>query len=272
MKKTFGTLFIVLFSVQLICCQTIVEEGKGIDSLTLGIKESKIINSLGENYTRKKIDNVEYILEYPKKGLSFVFDQDSIVYEIIINPNDKLKTKKGLIIKPGLKVSDVEKVYGKNWWSTKESNDVGFDIGITFQTKDSIVQKIVIEESDLEKGNDYSFYEYIEGVYIPKDLNDCFKEMDSLFAKELKGEIKSKTENDFTTNSHFGFGLWIRNNWALWKGSRLSDFFNSKGISHPDDMSGIILTSYHRKLNGIDIELDKQIKHYQDYWAEQKKE
>ena len=30
-------------------------------------------------------------------------------------------------------------------------------------------------------------------------------------------------------------------------------------------MSGIILTSYH-----IDIELEKQIKYYQDYWTQKK--
>jgi hypothetical protein len=38
------------------------------------------------------------------------------------------------------------------------------------------------------------------------------------------------------------------------------------GIYHPDDMSGIILTSYHRYLNGQDIALEAQIKSYQDYW------
>jgi hypothetical protein len=31
-------------------------------------------------------------------------------------------------------------------------------------------------------------------------------------------------------------------------------------------MSGIILTSFHRKKNDNDIELDKQVKHYINYW------
>jgi hypothetical protein len=58
----------------------------------------------------------------------------------------------------------------------------------------------------------------------------------------------------------------MRNNWGLWRGSRLSKYFNSLGIFHPDDMSGIILTGYCRQLNGLDIRLSDQIKQYQKYW------
>jgi hypothetical protein len=60
--------------------------------------------------------------------------------------------------------------------------------------------------------------------------------------------------------------MWLRNNWGLWKGSRLSKWFNEKGIQAPDDMSGIILDSFWRHLNGKPLKLDEQIKYYQDYW------
>jgi hypothetical protein len=69
-------------------------------------------------------------------------------------------------------------------------------------------------------------------------------------------------------NTHFGFGMWIRNNWCLWGGSRLSKYFNDLGIFHPDDMSSIILTSYHRYLNGEEIRLQEQIDHIKAYWLE----
>ena len=62
--------------------------------------------------------------------------------------------------------------------------------------------------------------------------------------------------------------MWLRNNWQLWGMSRLSFYFNNIGVYHPDDMSGIILTSYQRHLKGEDIKLEEQIKHYQDYWNE----
>jgi hypothetical protein len=58
----------------------------------------------------------------------------------------------------------------------------------------------------------------------------------------------------------------MRNNWNLWTKSRLKRYFNRKGIYHPDDMSGIILKSYYRHLNDIDIDLKNQIKYYQNYW------
>lgn len=65
---------------------------------------------------------------------------------------------------------------------------------------------------------------------------------------------------------HFGLGMWLRNNWGLWTSSPLAVWFNERGIHHPDDMSGIILTSYWRHLNGKSIELNQQIEHYRAYW------
>ena len=62
------------------------------------------------------------------------------------------------------------------------------------------------------------------------------------------------------------FGLWMRNNWGLWGGSRLSNYFNKLGVFHPDDMSGIILTSYYRYSLGKEIKLEEQISHYKSYW------
>ena len=105
----------------------------------------------------------------------------------------------------------------------------------------------------------------LNGVYIPKDLEDCFKQIDSFWADSTKTEIKQWTEEEFCRRAHFGFGMWMRNNWGLWRGSRLSKCFNEMGIFHPDDMSGIILTSYHRYLTEKEIKLEEQIKHYQEY-------
>lgn len=108
----------------------------------------------------------------------------------------------------------------------------------------------------------------IDGVYIPKDLFDTFNQINSIWPDSTKVKMKTLTEEKFLGNHHFGLGLWMRNNWGLWGGSRLSRYFNEKGIFHPDDMSGIILTSYHRHMNNLEIELEKQIKYYQHYWKE----
>ncbi len=106
----------------------------------------------------------------------------------------------------------------------------------------------------------------LSGIYIPQDLEDCFKQIDSFWSDSTKVKVKQKAEDEFTANAHFALGMWMRNNWGLWKGSRLSKYFNDKGIYHPDDMSGIILVSYHRYLNGKEISLQQQIDHHQIYW------
>ena len=63
-------------------------------------------------------------------------------------------------------------------------------------------------------------------------------------------------------------GMYLRNNWGLWGDSELAKNLYKMGILHPDDMSGIILNSYQRKLKGEDIKLEEQLKYYQDYWRE----
>ena len=109
-------------------------------------------------------------------------------------------------------------------------------------------------------------------THIPIDLNDCITQLDRIIPDSSKSQISAMTEEQFSARSHFGLGIWMRNNWRLWNGSRLAKFFNSKGIYHPDDMSGIILDSYYRYLTKQDIKLDEQIRHYQDYWERLKRQ
>ena len=67
---------------------------------------------------------------------------------------------------------------------------------------------------------------------------------------------------------HHSTGRWMRNRWLLWdKESALYKDFNSIGIFHPDDMSGIILETAHRIINGLSPHLAIQVSHYKEYWA-----
>jgi hypothetical protein len=112
----------------------------------------------------------------------------------------------------------------------------------------------------------------LRGVYIPRDLEDCFKQIDSFWNDSTKLKVKQWTEDEFSARVHFGFGMWMRNNWQLWGGSRLSKYFNDLGVNHPDDMSGIILDSYHRYLNQKEIKLDEQVLFYKNYWKKAEEE
>jgi len=105
------------------------------------------------------------------------------------------------------------------------------------------------------------------GIYVPKDLEDAFRELDHMlspaFVAEFRGDSAAPIKN------HFGLGLWMRNNWGLWAGSRLSNYFNCLGIFHPDDMSGVILDSYWLELNHRPINLQGQIAKYHAFWLKQ---
>lgn len=107
----------------------------------------------------------------------------------------------------------------------------------------------------------------MKDTYIPKDLNDCFIELNDFLELKYIEEIKNK-EEDNVKSYHHGLGRKLRNEWELWSGSCLAKWFKRQGIFHPDDMSGIIILSFWRHLNYKPIKLDEQIKYYQDYWKE----
>lgn len=110
----------------------------------------------------------------------------------------------------------------------------------------------------------------VDEIYIPTDLNDCFVQLKKLLKPEDINNMRNSTEDDMIMY-HLGLGMWMRNNWGLWGGSRLARWFNAQGIKHPDDMSGIILDSFWRHLNNKPIKLDEQIKYYQDYWRKMRR-
>ncbi len=101
----------------------------------------------------------------------------------------------------------------------------------------------------------------------PVDLASAIARLDALLSPEDIETLRGGTEEDMA-RYHHGLGTSLRNGWGLWGGSPLAVWFNDRGIHHPDDMSGIILTSYWRHLNDIPIDLESQIRPYQRYWQD----
>ena len=89
----------------------------------------------------------------------------------------------------------------------------------------------------------------INGLYIPKNLEECFLELNKLLKPKDIETIKSLKDRNETIQYHLNFGMWLRNNWGLWGGSRLQQYFIRKGIHHPDEMSSTILQYYYDWLN-----------------------
>ena len=93
--------------------------------------------------------------------------------------------------------------------------------------------------------------ESIDGVYIPRNLEECFHVLDTMLHPSDRNTIKAESR-DGMSKYHFSLGLWMRNNWGLWGGSRLQTYLYRRGLHHPDDMSGEVLRFYNDYLWGRD--------------------
>jgi len=107
----------------------------------------------------------------------------------------------------------------------------------------------------LEHAREYEEYlqklqkDTINGIYIPKNLEDSFIQLDKLLSDEDKQTIQQLNNRKETIQFHHSLGMWLRNNWGLWSGSRLQKYMLDRGINHPDEMSAIILEFYYDWLN-----------------------
>lgn len=132
--------------------------------------------------------------------------------------------------------------------------------------KDLKIAKEELEKETKEKKEKYikrTLADSLNGHYIPKNIEECFVELNKILKTETVDGIKKLKSRDETSNYHMGLGLWLRNNWGLWGGSRLQIYLTNKGLNQPDDMSGLILEYYYDWLNGINQgwqEFDKKVK------------
>lgn len=101
---------------------------------------------------------------------------------------------------------------------------------------------------------------------VPFGLRKTINQMEKNLNDTIKYDFKIAPENVAGSKHHFGLGLGLRNGKGLWRGSLLKTYFKLNGIKHPDDMSDIILTTFHRKLNKKPIKFKEQKEFYKEYW------
>jgi hypothetical protein len=105
---------------------------------------------------------------------------------------------------------------------------------------------------------------------VPRNLEECFAALEKTLRPEDLEAFRAAPEGDLA-RYHLSLGMSIRNRWGLWNGSPLQKYFRGLGVRHPDDMSGIILTSFWRHLHGKPQDLDEQVEGYRRYWDSLKK-
>lgn len=134
-------------------------------------------------------------------------------------------------------------------------------------TDDKLAEKITQQQKQKKEDNFKKrlTLSVIDGIYIPKNMQECMYELDKILNHESKLELKKPTEfSDF--NGHMGgLGMWIRNNWGINGGSRLLQYFKERNIGNArgqnDFMSGTIISNYIKWLNGNEnaaVEWEKQ--------------
>ncbi|MHA4893704.1 DUF6794 domain-containing protein [Pedobacter sp. PWIIR3] len=85
----------------------------------------------------------------------------------------------------------------------------------------------------------------INHIYIPSNIRSCFIELDKKLTPEAISNLNALKSAGEMDNLDFGMGMWMRNNWGLWGGSRLSVYMRQRGFKDPDFMSSTILRYYY---------------------------
>lgn len=108
----------------------------------------------------------------------------------------------------------------------------------------------------------------LNGIYIPKNLDDALTQLDKLSSPESKIKFKSIPEDSICLIMHNRLGQWMIVNWSFYEGSRLSYYLRSAGVTFPDDMADFLLLSFHRHLHGKPV----VIKDMAIYFREKRKQ
>lgn len=128
----------------------------------------------------------------------------------------------------------------------------------------------------VEKGNDELLYGQ------PKTLEEACGDYLVFFSKAKDWqEMLSLKEDSFVGRAHFGSGAFLRNSLFLWWQSNhgfkdwpesrppIVTYFNELGITHADDMSGMILTTAYRMHHKLPILEHEQVAYYKAHWKKE---
>lgn len=102
----------------------------------------------------------------------------------------------------------------------------------------------------------------IDGVYIPKNIEDAMLELDRLSPPESKVKYKEAEELVVAKKLHFGLGRWMSVNWSFVPGSRISKLLTDIGLIMEEEKINFMLRMYHRHLNGKPLMAIETAKEY----------
>lgn len=105
---------------------------------------------------------------------------------------------------------------------------------------------------------------FINGQYIPKDLQDALQELDKRMEEDARITFKQFSEEEAAGKAYFSMGRWMMVKWGMEDGSRLTHFFQQNQIGFLEDMVRIIMISYHRKVNQKPLDTETLFGYYRN--------
>ncbi len=124
-----------------------------------------------------------------------------------------------------------------------------------------------IDTTDADMVEDYNWrimQRMLNGIYIPMDLNDAFKELQDNASEQAIDRFRNAPGDDLSNKLFFGLGRWMKSNWQFYEGSRFSHYLRELGLSHPDDMVTFVIESFHLHLNEDDLRIEERIEELRD--------
>ncbi len=104
----------------------------------------------------------------------------------------------------------------------------------------------------------------LNGVYIPKNLDEAIAELYKWTDESQRQRIRALPEDSVCMRLHSKLGQRMIFDWSFYEGSRLSHYLRSAGVTYPDDMADFLLLAFHRRLNNRPIEVRQLATYFKD--------
>lgn len=224
-------------------------DGKKLSESIGEISNLKFIQVFDSTFHKYKLHRIELAGYFDRKGK---LEIDTIKCDEIFDENKIKEYLKTTTFKTDFIPKEVDKIYLTSFFGGYRNHN----------EKIAELETIKEKENRLEEYKKRLTLEKIDDIYIPKNLYECLIELDKILNYDSKNQLK-ESKDTWEFNSHMGgLGMWIRNNWGINGGSRLSKYFHNRNVGTKrgfgnDEISGIIIDEYVKWLKGNKLSWEK---------------
>lgn len=109
-----------------------------------------------------------------------------------------------------------------------------------------------------EARREESWETLFDALTAPRDLDRALDALENKLTQKDIAWFRGRPESELP-KLHLTLGGWIRSRWCGRPESPLMQWFKARRVNHADDMSELVLRSFHRRLNGHPIDLEEQL-------------